>query len=96
VKLLKDCLIQEWLFRSITTSINHAEKQSDKSFLSLIDCVPCILHLENRTGLKLFSMILREGLENSINKNLYPDIQSEQKRINKYLSEIANICNNQI
>jgi hypothetical protein len=41
-------------------------------------------------------MILREGLENSINKNLYPDIQSEQKRINKYLSEIANICNNQI
>jgi hypothetical protein len=96
VKLLRDCLIQEWLFRSVTTSIHHAEKQSDKSFLSLIDCVPCILHLENRTGLKFFSMLLREGLENTLNKSLYSDLPSQQKRINMYLLDIANICNTKI
>jgi hypothetical protein len=96
VMKLKDCLTQEWLIRTITASINHSEKTSDKSFLSLIDFVPCILHLENRTGIKIFSMILREGLQNSLNKSIYPTIRSQQMRIEKFLTDIAEVCNKKI
>jgi hypothetical protein len=93
IKKLQDCLTQEWLLKSINASIQHSEKCSDKFFLSLLDCVPCILHMENRTGLKLFSMILREGLSNAIKGEIYSEITSEQVRINKYLSEVAIVCN---
>jgi hypothetical protein len=51
VETLRDCLTQEWLLRSIATSIHHSDRCSDKPFLSLIDYVPCILHLENRKGI---------------------------------------------
>jgi hypothetical protein len=78
VNMLRDYLSQEWLLSSISTSIKHSEKCSDKFFLSLIDCVPCILHLENRTGLKIFSMILRESLNNAIEGNIFTVIMSEQ------------------
>jgi hypothetical protein len=93
---LKDCLTQEWLLRTITASINHSEKQSDKTFLKLIDFVPCILHLENRTGIKLFSMILREGLQNALDKSIYNNIRSQQARIDNFLGDIAAACNKKI
>jgi hypothetical protein len=96
VTTLKDCLAHEWLLRSINTSITHSERSSNNPILSLIDYVPCILHLENRTGLKIFTIIFREGLSNVISKNIYPDIRSQQIRIEAFLSDVAEVCNEKI
>ena len=45
--------------------------------IALINNVPCILHLENRTGLKIFGTVIQRGLSKALGKVLFADINDE-------------------
>ncbi len=38
--------------------------------IALINNVPCILHLENRTSIKIFGTVIQRGLSSAVNKDL--------------------------
>ncbi len=59
---LKQQMVQEYNYARLKESIKHGEG-SDKSFILLSDCTPCILHMEMRTILKFLSLILNQGLK---------------------------------
>jgi len=42
--------------------------------IALINNVLCILHLENRMGLKIFGTVIQWGLNKALGKVLFPDI----------------------
>jgi len=43
------------------------------NIIVLINNVPCILHLENHMGLKIFTTIIQKGLSRALSSNLFPD-----------------------
>jgi hypothetical protein len=57
--------------------------------------IPCILHLENRTLLKLFLFLLREGLSNAQDRldQETMDIASMQGREARFIEEISIVMN---
>ena len=60
--------------------------------------IPCILHLENRTLLKLFLLILQEGLSYAQGR-LHQEtlgIASMQGREAKFIEEISRVMNEEI
>jgi len=65
-QLRKACM-KEHGIRKLGMALQHGKKiETSKAFLSLHDAVPCILHLENRVGLKFFTMLLHSGLSNAV------------------------------
>jgi hypothetical protein len=62
---LKQRLVQEWTFRELKRCIDRGELlgQNQLSTYLLLDAVPCILHMENRNGLKIMTLLLDEGLK---------------------------------
>ncbi len=76
---LKVELLKENRVRRNIRAINHMTEDEGALFL-LMQAVPCLLHMENRCGLKLLTMLLIEGLDSAISGDIYPNIKSEQKR----------------
>jgi hypothetical protein len=56
-------------------------EQKDEAVFQVMGCVPCILHCKNCVGLKIFSMVLSEGLSNAKEALTYVDIISEDKAL---------------
>ena len=63
-KGLKSSHVKEWWYHQ-AQRVKDQFKDSKKTtaLVYMMDAIPCILHMENRMGLKLLTMILREGLE---------------------------------
>ena len=60
---LKSRLITEWQYLHVLDQIRHGELTADTAVqFHLLSTVPCILHAENRMGLKLMTTLLRIGL----------------------------------
>jgi len=55
--------------------------------------VPCILHLENRVGLKIFTMLLRAGLSNAISGNTFSDVSAQGLRFDTFFATVNDIVN---
>jgi len=58
--------------------------------------VPCILHLENRVGIKIFGTVIQRGLSRTINKDLFADIDDEGCRFDAFFAAINKIANTEI
>jgi hypothetical protein len=58
--------------------------------------IPCILHMEMRVGLKIFTMILIKGLAEAKAGRLFHDQTSEGKRIKLFIAEVERIMNEEI
>jgi hypothetical protein len=58
--------------------------------------LPCVLHMENRNGIKLLTMVFLEGLLNAKKTLLYSDINAEGARVLQYISDIERIVNRSI
>ncbi len=69
-QLREACMKEHGLWK-LGMALRHGKKESSKAFLSLHDAVPCILHLENRVGLKFFMMLLHAGLSNATSGNTF-------------------------
>jgi hypothetical protein len=55
---LKKALVMEYLLREIEADIAHGTISQRSALYLIINTIPCILHLENRVGLKLFTRLL--------------------------------------
>jgi hypothetical protein len=61
---LRKGLTMEYILREIEADIAHGTISQRSALYLIINAIPCILHLENRVGLKIFTRLLRIGLDN--------------------------------
>jgi hypothetical protein len=89
---LRKSLQREATIAKLNREISHGDVRDGAYFL-LMNTLPCILHMENRTGLKFLTMILIEGLSNAKKKLLYTDVNAEGVRVSRFVVDIQNIVN---
>lgn len=94
---LKARIQAELSLEFLLSSIDHVKTKEDALYF-IRQAIPCILHLENRTLLKLFMLLLREGLSNAQGKlhNDTMDISSMEGRERKFIEVISQIMNEEI
>jgi len=77
--------MKERSIRKLRIALQHGKKiETSKAFLSLHDAVPCILHLENRVGLKFFTMLLHAGLSNALSGNTFSVMTAQGLRFDAF------------
>ena len=76
----------------LSKEIEHGEVKEGAYFL-LMQTLPCILHMENRNGIKILSMLLVEGLSNAKKRLLFADVNAEGSRVTKFVSQIESLIN---
>ena len=81
--------------RRLTSDLKHRDHQEGALFC-LIQAVPCILHLENCVGLKIFTMILLEGLSNAKKGRIYFETRFEGSCITKFFERVEYLVNAKI
>ena len=93
---LRKELLNERRVRDLRQMLKESEPR-DKAMYLVLQAVVCILHLENRVGLKSIESILRSGLSNATQGNL-EWIQSTaiKKRQDEYIQCITNIIQTKI
>jgi len=94
---LKSRLLREISLEYLLSSMEHIKTKEDALYF-IRQAIPCILHLENRTLLKLFLLILRDGLSNAQGK-LHDDtmnISSMEGREKRFIEIISQIMNEEI
>jgi hypothetical protein len=89
---LKAKLADEWKLLELKDVIDACERKETALFL-LMQTVPCILHLENRVGLKQLEMLIVKGLSNAEEGTILPEIRSPIKRKNEYVKQLEEIVN---
>ena len=68
---LKSSQVREWEYYQSKKLIDDFKgSMHSTALVYLLDTVPCILHMENRMGLKILTMCLRKGLQSATNKEL--------------------------
>ena len=72
--------------------IAHGKVKEGAYFL-LMNMLPCVLHMENRNGIKILSMLLIEGRSNAKKKLLFIDVNAEGTRVSRFVSEMENLIN---
>jgi len=68
----------------------------EAAIITLLHRIPCILHAENRIGIKILTMILMEGFSNALEKKIFGNISSAKDRITAYAETIQEMLNNEI
>jgi hypothetical protein len=89
---LRDHMISEYSLRQIKKGLEHGEKLKKGAVFMILDAIPCILHMENRMGLKILTLLFTEGLANS-QDGMYPNIQGEKKCREHFLSTLEQYAN---
>ena len=68
---LKQRHISEWMYIHASSVIDmFGASSSNTALVLLLDAVPCLLHMENRMGLKILSMCLKTGLAHAKNDQI--------------------------
>lgn len=75
--------------------LEHGRQRNGALFL-LMQAIPCILHMENRVGIKVITMLLIRGLSNVKEGVLYSEHRSVSKRIELYINDVTNIVSTKI
>jgi hypothetical protein len=92
---LHSALKSEKEVRDLLKKFKHSQRCENALFL-LIQAIPCILHMENRVGLKILTMLLISGLSNARKHLLYRDESAEGKRIERFFTDVECILNTKI
>lgn len=92
---LRDALRRERYLRKLKTQIEHGTADDNALFL-VMQSIPCILHCANRVNLKLFSMLLEDGLAYAKKGKILSKYSAEGKRIDEFLLGVAKIVNTTI
>ena len=92
---LRDSLKRESTIVRLTKEIAHGDAKEGAYFL-LMNTLPCILHMENRNGIKLLTMIIIEGLSNAKKKLIYSDVNAEGVRVSRFVSDLEDLINTSI
>jgi hypothetical protein len=95
----RDMLIEamrgESMITKLSKEIAHGDVKDGAYFL-LMSTLPCVLHMENRNGIKMITMVLIEGLAHAKKKLLYPEINAEGTRVSCFVSDIESLINRTI
>lgn len=77
------------------TDLKHGTVCERSALYLVINAIPCSLHLENRVGLKLFTRLLRIGLDRARLGDLPGcDSRSEGGRLKQFIAQVEDaICN---
>jgi hypothetical protein len=93
-------LRQELMREQRTSEIKRmlaAGEPKEKAMYLVLQAIVCILHLENRVGLKSIESILRSGLSNAQKGNLeWTESNGANKRQEDYVQRITTIIQTQI
>jgi hypothetical protein len=94
---LKSRIVTETSLDFLLGSIDHVKTKEDAVYY-IKQAIPCILHLEHWTLLKLFFLMLWEGLSNAQGKLLDQtrDINSMAEREAKFIQVISDVMNQEI
>ena len=92
---LRQSLQREATVSRLGKEIAHGEVKEGAYFL-LMHTLPCVLHMENRNGIKLLTMVLIEGLSNAKKKSLYPNVNAEGTRVAQFVSDVEHLINTSI
>ncbi|KAL7564323.1 hypothetical protein ACA910_007175 [Epithemia clementina (nom. ined.)] len=65
-KRLQTRLIEEWTYVRLKPNVEENCQRAANAIFLIMKTVPCILHAENRMGIKIFTMLLIEGLSNAL------------------------------
>ena len=89
-------MLQEEHLRKLSARLNHCTPEEGMSFV-LLQWIPCILHMENRIGIKILTLLLAEGLSHA-KSGSHPLYQqsSKAKRERAFAQKIEDIINCQI
>ena len=87
---------REWSYRRAYESLQDAKTSRKRTAMVLmLDSIPCLLHLENRMGLKILTLVLKEGLTTVKNAEsatpflwMSNQCDTQEKRIQAYLREV--------
>jgi hypothetical protein len=88
-------LLGEATVARLAKEIAHGEVKEGAYFL-LMHTLPCVLHMENRNGIKLLTMVIIEGLSNAKKQLLYCRVNAEGTRVSRFVSDIKHIINTSI
>jgi hypothetical protein len=86
-------MINEWTYFNLLAAVKHRGDDQVRRLIDLLDCVPCILHMENRVGLKILTMLLNKGIQNAGNGDTYMNENNQKKRLANYITDVENIAN---
>ena len=89
---LKKVVGNELRFKLLLEELEHGKEQDGALFL-LIQAIPCILHLENRVGIKILTLVLCDGLSNVKAGKVFGHERHEGKRIKLFLETVERILN---
>jgi hypothetical protein len=94
-EMLLEAMKGESVIIRLSKEIAHGEVKEGAYFL-LMQTLPCVLHMENRNGIKILTMVLIEGLSNAKKKLLYMDTSAEGTRVSRFISDIESLINTTI
>jgi hypothetical protein len=93
---LREMLHHETRMRLLLDQVNHCEGVGLALFL-VMQAVPCILHCENRSCIKVISMIVSEGFSNAeAGRILSNESNSKKKRVEAFIASLEKIINTKI
>ena len=92
---LKKELVKEYKLNTLSVQVKACER-SDKALFLVMQAIPCVLHMENRVGLKFFTMIVLEGLSNARKGLLFHECNSEVQRIRLYIESVERTVNRSV
>jgi hypothetical protein len=89
-------LVRECRVRELRDMLAQSEP-ADRAMYLVLQGVVCILHLENRVGLKSIESILRSGMSNAMQGKLaWTTSSGVKKRQEEYINRITNIVQTRI
>ncbi|KAL7580367.1 hypothetical protein ACA910_004395 [Epithemia clementina (nom. ined.)] len=91
-KRLQTRLVEEWTYVRLKPNVEENRQRAEKAILLIMKTVPCILHAENRIGIKIMTMLLIEGLSNALKGATC----GEKAASDEFVSGIEQLVNTQV
>ena len=92
---------KEWLHNDcLLCQERHGPGTANTALVMMMSMLPCILHMEIRVGIKMITMLLKEGLTNAKNDNLQwietRDRTALGKRCESFMKKIRHMADTQV
>ncbi len=87
---LQQAFIMEHQYWNLGEALAECDEER-ANIIALINNVPCILHLENRTGLKIFTSVVQKGLSRALYGDIFPHIHDDARCFDAFFSELNRI-----
>jgi hypothetical protein len=93
--MLKVVLAKEFMLQEIQVDLSWGTINLWMVFYLVINAIPCILHMENRVGLKIPTRLLHLGLDNWV-AGICGKGSCEPAWMKNFIGKIESICSHSI